>query len=139
MIDRLGDGGEQGLGIGRGQRVEGTIDGVLVDRAEHGALRQFRKACRRRRRWPESSNDRPSRRLPSAARASSASEASSCAIFGTHDLPQLIANLFVDSPLQIECRQRDNTVTGSFWVGRGKQNFTCGGGSSSVLSKALKL
>ena len=35
--------------------------------------------------------------------------------------------------------QRDSTVTGTFWTSVvAKMNFTCGGGSSSVLSNALK-
>ena len=40
--------------------------------------------------------------------------------------------------LRLNCRQRDSTVTGSFCGSVvASRNFTCGGGSSSVLSSAL--
>ena len=41
--------------------------------------------------------------------------------------------------LRLNCRQRDSTVTGSFCGSVvASRNLTCGGGSSSVLSSALK-
>ena len=42
------------------------------------------------------------------------------------------------SRFRLNCRQRDNTVTGSFCGSVvASRNFTCGGGSSSVFSSAL--
>jgi hypothetical protein len=40
---------------------------------------------------------------------------------------------------RLNCRQRESTVTGNFCGSVvASRNFTCGGGSSSVFSNALK-
>ena len=55
------------------------------------------------------------------------------------DEVQALADQFADSRFRLNCRQRDSTVTGSFCGSVvASRNLTCGGGSSSVFSSALK-
>ena len=77
--------------------------------------------------------------LPSAARASSASAAGSNAICSAPQMNFRRSTIrFAGRRFRLNCRQRDNTVIGSFCGSVvASRNFTCGGGSSSVLSSAL--
>ena len=96
--------------------------------------------------WPPvyamawSSRDRPSRRLPSAARASSAMAPASAGIASASRMRPIWPPIWASSSRRrLNCRQRESTVTGSFCGSVvASRNFTCSGGSSRVLSSALK-
>ena len=87
-----------------------------------------------------SSNDNPSRTDPSAARAIRSSALGATA---TPSCAAMRPNMPVISATDTRRRsnrwQRDSTVTGTLRISVvAKMNFTCGGGSSSVFSSALK-
>ena len=87
-----------------------------------------------------SSSDRPSRTDPSAARAIRPSAAGSTA---TASWVAMRAKCAASSAMRTRRRsnrwQRDSTVTGTLRSSVvANTNFTCGGGSSSVFSSALK-
>jgi hypothetical protein len=86
-----------------------------------------------------SSSDSASRTEPSAARAISASAARSIFTFSffAMDSPDA-TNSSVSMRRRSKRWQRDSTVTGTLRISVvAKMNFTCGGGSSSVLSRPL--
>ena len=87
-----------------------------------------------------SSSERPSRAEPSAARATRSSAAGSVAapsVAATR--PNRAASSATAMRRRSKRWQRDRTVTGTLRISVvAKMNFTCGGGSSSVLSSALK-
>ncbi|MEJ1967513.1 MAG: hypothetical protein WDN03_02575 [Rhizomicrobium sp.] len=87
-----------------------------------------------------SSSESPSRAEPSAARAIRASASRAMATFSFSEID---ASRPTSSPVSIRRRskrwQRDRMVTGTLRISVvAKMNFTCGGGSSSVLRIALK-
>ena len=93
--------------------------------------------------WPTawSVKLRASRILPSAARPKDHSPASSK---GTFSSPRTYFKCSVIRSalkfFKLNCKHLDKTVIGSFWGSVvANKNFTWGGGSSSVFSKAAKL
>ena len=87
-----------------------------------------------------SSIDSPSRTEPSAARASSASASGEISTFSAWAiLPKCSIRVSCGTRLRSKRWQRLSTVTGTLRISVvANRNFTCGGGSSSVLSSALK-
>ena len=88
-----------------------------------------------------SSKLKPSRILPSAARAISLSAFCSYSIASA---ASIFTNWFSICSTRIarklNCRHRESTVTGTFCGSVvANKNFTCSGGSSNVFNKALKL
>ena len=86
-----------------------------------------------------SSSDRESRTEPSAAREISASASGSISTFSVAQMrPRCFINSAGSTRRRSKRRQRERTVTGTFSISVvAKTNFTCSGGSSSVLSSAL--
>ena len=87
-----------------------------------------------------SSSDSPSRTEPSAARAISASASGEISTFSSSAiLPKCSTSVSLRHARRSKRWQRDSTVTGTLRISVvAKTNFTCGGGSSSVFSSALK-
>ena len=87
-----------------------------------------------------SSKESPSRTDPSAARAI---RSSASGVTATPSWPAIRPNNPASSATETRRKsnrwQRDSTVTGTLRISVvAKMNFTCGGGSSSVFSSALK-
>ena len=112
-----------------------------VDRAEHRARVRPRSPRRRRRPAAGPAGTDASRMLPSAA---SREQRQGRRLVARCSRPAGSASgarqsTAPDRRFRLNCRQRDSTVTGSFCGSVvASRNFTCGGGSSSVLSSALK-
>ena len=86
-----------------------------------------------------SSSERLSRTEPSAARAISASAASSISTLSFAAMPaRCLTSTAVSTRRRSKRWQRDRTVTGTLPISVvAKMNLACGGGSSSVFSSAL--
>ncbi len=87
-----------------------------------------------------SSIERPSRTEPSAARASRVSASGEISTFSVCAiLPKCSVRVSCGTRFRSKRWQRDSTVTGTLRISVvANRNFTCGGGSSSVFSNALK-